>query len=387
MEQAPVKLNSNKKLVSIVVIACAVILGGVSIGYTFYMRSPERILSEMLNRWNNAKTFEYSATVKAKFDNPQPPGNPGVPPEGFSDINPFFGMNPNKEIEVLIGLSGVSDNDEKSPKGTLLIDIASATLAPMELALKTEIRVFDETIYFKLNEGTNLGFVNASLAKDQWVKADLKEIVPKEEHKRLKKAQKEEKLRFEKIDKLLRNANLFKLTGVLPGEKIDGQDTYNYEFEISKDELKKLFIQLTKEFGEKTPSKEELKDLDNSLKAIITPKGRIWIGKSDFMPYKITLTMDFANPDDPKAKGKIDITLSYKNFNKPVKIEVPAKTTSLQAFAEKMFAPFSGLEPGHKHMPDGVTPIGPDGKPLMTPPGDIPPQELMLDMPSGVPIF
>lgn len=388
METEPVKANVNKKLVIIIALVGAVIIGGMSIGYSYFMRSPEWILSEMLDRWTTAKTFEYSAKIEGRFDNPQSPEVPGNPAEGFGGGNPFFGMNPSKEIEFSVALSGVSDNNNKDPKGSLLIDMSSASLAPFTLALKTELRIFNETIYFKLNKGTSLGFIDARQVSGQWVKADLKELIPKEEHKRFKKSQQEILKRHEKIDKMLNNSKLFKLTEVLKDDNIAGRNVYNFKFELDKKEVKPLFKQIMKELEGKTPTKAELKDMDQELDDMLSrtqsAKGQIWIGKSDLLPYKITLNLGLVNPVDPKAKGNIEITLSYNNFNKPVKIEVPAKTVPMKDFTEKMFPLFPGLEPDHKHMPDGVTPIGPDGKPLMMPPGDIPPQELM---PDGMPFM
>jgi hypothetical protein len=50
--------------------------------------------------------------------------------------------------------------------------------------------------------------------------------------------------------------------------------------------------------GQKTFTAEDLAKMDEDLEKTDTPTGEIWIGKKDYLPYKLTVSSIFKNIND-----------------------------------------------------------------------------------------
>jgi hypothetical protein len=94
---------------------------------------------------------------------------------------------------------------------------------------------------------------------------------------------------------------------------------------------------------EKTFTEKEITDLNENytenFEGIESPEGEIWIGKRDLLPYKIIVNMTKKETEKSKTSGVTNLTLLLKNFNKPVQIDAPQESKSL----EELFGGSLGL--------------------------------------------
>ena len=192
-----------------------------------------------------------------------------------------------------------------------------------------EVRIIDKIGYLKLDDFPDLGF-DASFLKGQWIKGDFKEI--KKTHS--KEVQKEEQElspeQQKKIKEAITKAKIFKITKELQDEKIEGVDTHHYKFSIDEEKVIQLFIEISKIISpNESLNEKELKgsltaSLDNE--AIESAKGEVWIGKKDFLLYKLLFSSAIKETEKTKSEGKLTIQTQFKNYHKPVQIDIPKPT-------------------------------------------------------------
>lgn len=283
----------NKTLLAVVSILGILIIGGGVFGYFYYFQeTPEKVIEKMKTRLTEVKTLEYQGEI--------------------SDFSINFNINFNGKSDV---------GDLNNPKGLFAFNIKQG-----ESALGLEIRTIDKVVYIKLNGLPNLaGSFDLSVLSNQWIKIDTAPI---------KEDQKQQELTPEQVEKLkqiVKQAEIFKVTEKLASEKNGEVNTHHYKFLIDKNELKKLIVDIIKVVQDKTLTNEELAEFDKVLEAIETLGGEIWIGKKDYLPYKILLMLK--ETAESKTAGQLQlmtVTLSFKNYNKPVQIDIPSSVKSIE---------------------------------------------------------
>lgn len=308
----------NKTLLAVISIIGVSIIGGGVFGYFYYFQSPEKIVQKMTARLIEIKSLEYSGEVKIEVDTGDSLG-------GTSNFSINF-----------TGLSDIQKLDD--PRSLFSFNIKTDALPQGEFAFGLEIRTIGKIAYVKLNDVPSLDFFDLSAVKNQWIKIDA-EVLKKQfglekVEEQLKEAEKKQELSPEQIEKLkiaVKQAKIFKITEKLASEKIEGINTYHYKFTIDKEEIKKLFIDISQVI---TLTEKELADFDKSLETSELPEGEIWIGKKDLLPYKISLSSTIEETDKSKTSGKVSFTLWFKNFNKPVQIDIPAQVKPLEEVLE-----------------------------------------------------
>ncbi len=133
-----------------------------------------------------------------------------------------------------------------------------------------------------------------------------------------------------KLKQIIAQSKVFKVTEKLASEKIEGVDTYHYKFLIDKTELKKLVVDINGVVQNTTFTDKELAAYDKSLEAIDNLGGEIWIGKKDYLPYKILFTIGIKETAEFKTAGQLTATLLFKNYNQPVQIDIPSPVKSIE---------------------------------------------------------
>jgi hypothetical protein len=70
-------------------------------------------------------------------------------------------------------------------------------------------------------------------------------------------------------------------------------------------------------------------DNSNEVLKNLTPiYGEVWIGKKDYNLYKIATSYEFSSGIDNSVA--YDLRLQFKNYDKPIQIDIPEKTYSPQ---------------------------------------------------------
>jgi hypothetical protein len=317
------------------------VIGGGTFAYFNYFQSPEKIIQKMTIKLTEIKSLENSGEIKIIEV------NAGNLLGGGSNFSQPTQPSYKKASNFSINFNSVSDiHDLNNPKGSFSFNINTDALGALgqgNFAFGLEIRTIDKIVYVKLSNVPNLGFFDLSAVANQWIKIDTealkKQFGLEKLEAQVKEAQKKQELSPEqmKLKIAVQLAKIFKITEKLPSEKIEGVNTYHYKFIIDKEGIKNLFIEISKIVQDKTLTEEELADFDKSLELIELPEGEIWIGKNDLLPYKISLSSIIKETDKSKISGKVSFTQLFKNFNKPVQIEIPTPAKTLEEVLGGLF--------------------------------------------------
>ncbi|MCX6793451.1 MAG: hypothetical protein NTY12_05565 [Candidatus Falkowbacteria bacterium] len=340
-------LNKKLLLITSVVIVFLLLLGGSAFAYFKFFPSPESVLQKMTIKIAEIKSLEYSGEIKAEAEAGTMLGS------GSSLM--IGSENPNTSIKdnLLINFSSlINVETPDNPSSYFSFGIKTNAFNQKEIAFALDLRTIGKIIYLKLSQLPDLGFFDLKPLNDKWMKIDpesLKKVgvdIESENPNNFGLSQDQLtniKLAFQKY-------RIFKVIEKMQSEKIGDLDMYHYKLDVEKDEMKKLFIEISEIVSKKKMTDQELIDFnksfdesfDESIKTGESHDIQIWIGKKDFLPYKIYVGTSFKKTEKIKTSGNLSLTLNFKNFNQPVKIEAPDAKPVEQVFSE-LFAEFQGL--------------------------------------------
>jgi len=352
--QKPVR-KINKTLLAVISIVGILVVAGGIFGYFYYFReTPEKVIEKMWARLAEVKTVEFQGKIKAQGVNvPDLLGE-----DSFMEPNQ---QEPSKQTANLsFNFNGKTDiNDVNNPKASFVLDIKTDALKKSkqeESILGLEVRLIDKVYYIKLN---NIGLIDLSFLLNQWIKIDPEAIVnkfaPEEFKKQIEEVQKQQELTSEQEEKLRQifaQSKVIKVTEELASEEIEGVNTHHYKFSIDKNELKKLILDINDTVVKgRTLTDKEIAEIDRDLEVIESlGSGEIWVGKKDYLPYKIS--WEIKEMKESEVGGEqLTATLLFRNYNKPVQIDVPSPVKNF----EEIFTQLFGLFLGGMQLPSGGT--------------------------------
>lgn len=363
---------SSGKLKKILIIAIAAIIvvsvaGGGAFAYFNYFQTPEMVVGKMITKIEDIKTLEYSGEIKMEID------AGSLIDEYKSSLVSSFGsglgsleeidgnkrprLGESKEkVELLADFTGAYDiGNPEELRSLLSFDMEAGMVPGVKIVFGSEVRNIGKVVYIKLSDLPTLGFFDLGSLKNQWIKIDTDALseqlgsgmVPGKFDEEIDKAQSEE---MEKIKTILSQADyskIFKITEKFPNEEIEGVNSYHYGYMIDKEEVKNLVITIIESWAEsmgETIPEEDIKEFEKSFETIESPEGEIWIGKKDLLPHKISFNLKIKEIGDVDVSGDINYTLFLKNFNKPVVIEAPAQSQTIEELMKGLFG--GGLDDG-----------------------------------------
>jgi hypothetical protein len=340
--------RANKILLTVIsiIVGILIISGGV-FAYLNYFQSSEKIFQRMVAKLMEIKSVEFSVEMKAEAETEDLLG------DAKNFIQTSQPTQNKKTANFLINFTGSSDiQNLNSPKGSFSFNIKTDALSQGESIFGLEARIIGKVIYVKLNNVPDLGlpFFDLKAIKNQWIKIDpealKKQFGLEKIEAQLKEVQKKQELSPEQIEKLktvIQQAKIFKITKRLADEKIEGIKTYHYKFTIDKEELKKLLNNISQIVQGRPFTEKELAEFDKNFGVVELQEGEIWVGKKDLLPYKISLTSLIKETEGEKISGKASLTLLFKNFNKPVQVDIPILAKPLEEIFEGPFGGFQNL--------------------------------------------
>jgi hypothetical protein len=252
--------------------------------------------------------------------------------------------------KIKVYFDGVSDDrDVDNSKATINYKITADILGKEQNFTINGIFV-DKTIYFKLAAPSLSLFMGPF--EGQWIKIDrasLQDLGAGEEGLKVWDSvmmggrTSEEKELFEKARAALYQTKIIKLTNQLKDEKIDSVSTRHYKFAVDKTEIKNLVLKINEVVAsEDRPTAAEMAELDEELAQADLPEGEIWIGKKDFLPYKVTFTFEIKETEKVSGSGRIDFVFKFKNFNQPVSVVAPSSSKTISEALEVFKSLFEG---------------------------------------------
>lgn len=342
----PVSSNqqpSKKKnwLILSITAAILVIVGGFFV-YRAYAQSPERIIKKMFINLSEVKTWQYSGEIKTE-------GNLGDSLANQANLSLMVPLNQDeKTSQTIVSFNGLVDiNELDQPKFLLALDIKTNALTPADISFGLESRIINQVVYTKLSAVPYLGFFDLSSLKDQWIRIDTndfkKQITTNQPIAKLENNQ----LSSDQIIKLataIKQADILKITERLPNEKIDGVDNYQYQFILNPEGIKLFLVEFVKIVEDEELNSIEVDEMyeeiygRNELLA-----GKLWIGKKDLLPRRISFDLITTTADKTKVLWKNSQIISFSNFNQSVDIDIPTPTKSLLELFSGFAPMFSGL--------------------------------------------
>ena len=320
---------------------------------------PDKVIQEMAQRMKNLRTMHSETKVELEVQD---------------EYMPF---------KFQIGSKDDTDKtDPKNLKSYNNFDFIFNIFA-MEYSLSGEAKNLDKVSFLKLNIIPGpviiflremLGF-NWSSIGGKWIKidpeslveslpdilnkflgpdeqAEIEEFIKKQETMEIsEEKQKEIEKKFKKITS---GKNFFIVKKQLEDTNIGGVKTYHYIMTINREEAKStipdiinLFFdtakdlnpelfQMTEEEEDKAKKDtiEELnKSFDDFFKKVGDVDGEVWIGKKDYLLYKVKMDKEInLNVFDENSKGKLifKFDTDISNFDKPISIEEPKESKPLE---------------------------------------------------------
>lgn len=316
------KQKSKLPFIIIAAVVGLFLIGGVALGY-YYFQMPETVIKRMMDASESVKSVEFQGAVDFEIS-------------GNSNNNSAFDLL-GDQGKFTMNFNGLSNNkDASNTKGSLYFDINAAGSTLLAL----EMRQINKILYFNLINAPILEILGLNSSTNQWIKIDTKALESQPGFESLDKNLAMQDLsseQIEKIDKILQKSKILKIIEKLPSEKIEGIDTYHYKFPFDKDELKNLLMDATVVVNDKPLTEKETKEMEDAFENIKFIEGEIWIGKKDLLLYKIILNlkMEEADPSFGTIGVQMIAKILFKNYNKPVQIEVPSPTKNF----EEIFGP------------------------------------------------
>lgn len=328
------KFKLDKKILSIVVavVVGLSLVGGGVFAYFSYFQSPERIMQKMVEKITEVKSLEYAGDVNLEF-NLDTTGLLGDQvSRSATNTDNLTGATSSalskKTGTISFDFSGSSDWQNPAEfKGLLLLNLKAEIPMFGEPSVGLEVRSVNKDFYAKLSKAPIIMLFDLSSLENQWIKIDGKNITEAETYlnHKLSPAQ------ISQIKEAFVADKVFKVVATLPSEKIDGVSTYHYKYTINKEGLRKYILDVDKIVATSPEfTGKKLEDFNKEMDNLVAPEGEIWVGKKDYLPYKITSNIVINETEKSKVSGNISIMLSAKNYNKPVQVDVPSpvKTTN-----------------------------------------------------------
>jgi hypothetical protein len=325
----------NKKLIIILALLLSIILvvaGGAFI-YLTYFPAPEIVLFQAVKNASKVNSVEFASNttidISTKEDATRVDENA---------INKNFNIGA-KSGNLRFDIEGSYDQlDPKNQKSALQVKASGnldATFASnYKFAIELENRIIGDKGYAALTNGPK----ETDVIKNQWLGYELTEFKKNVESNSTVssiKSNSENPISAENQKKLdEQNAKIFKITKNLPEEKINGANSYHFQYSVDTNEIKNYSI-LSREVKENKPlSQSEKDELSKSFDQVTPLSGDIWIGKSDYFVYKITAKTQLSLGANI---AEINSSLIFKNYNQPIKVEKPEKVFTFPELAEKIY--------------------------------------------------
>jgi len=312
------KILNKRYLIPVILIVLG-IAALATAGYFQFQKTPERVIQKMFREMEEVKNCHYLADLKI---------NSRVPP---TDILGEGLLEEAKEIKIALNLEGDLDiSDLQNPQSSFLFDF-QITAEPLFLQLAMEGREIKQDLYFKLKKVPDLGFLDLSQFEEQWIKVGSEILGTQELFDN-------EKIKESELEELVKNKDFFIIKEVLEDEIINDQKTYHYKFILDKKEIKNFIIEAASILQEKEFSQEELRELDNLIERLDQIEGELWMGKKDYLLYKIKVFANFVEQEE-ESEGNFVFSLALSGFNQPKNIEEPKDFKSI----EEIFGNFSEI--------------------------------------------
>ncbi len=340
MQIQPKSGHTLLKSVIFIFIFLVLLVGGAIVYASGYFITSATIFSKISDSSKNNKTVKFEANLNIDATNMK------IPEGSFS-----LGSSDAKTADL--NMTGAFDmSDSTKPK------FDSSYLFKMgKIDAGIAIRMIDGSLYFNFIKAPDLGFFSLKPFENRWVSVPVKTQDGKlDTTNPLLAASPIDTNIFSNITdeqktelaNIMKKANFIKLTKKNLPQMVDGAISYHLSFDIDKVALISFMTELTNFMKSIDKSNDSLATLEptdysKSLDSISSFSGELWVGIFDNLPHKIIINSTIINPEKPEdGSVKLFLTILYKDWNKPITVEVPAKAVTVEELTKELFGGMAG---------------------------------------------
>lgn len=342
------------------------LIAGATFAAWNYFNSPQRIIGHAFGKLAGVKTMHFDATATSRLkgfgelggssgsnESDQKSGSDLQEAGGEDDLgtsvsvvqiakaaegsegNPE-GPDASSPVDFSLGIRGVTDvSNPDEVKTAATVTMAGKVAKVTLLGVGLDVKAIGSTGYVRLGDLTDVTGLNSSQfldpLKGQWIKIDERDVNEAANGTSLEGESTEEAYKLpdrEKINRLTKAAEKSKLITFkkLKDDSIDGQSAHHYGYTIDKRQLEAFIPEASQIIGDKPLSEDEIKEIAEIFNSFDFRDGEMWIGKQDMLPHKITLGLK----SNSEYFDDIILSVSMKDFDKPVKIEAPEDAKTFQ---------------------------------------------------------
>ncbi|OGE88978.1 MAG: hypothetical protein A3J07_04740 [Candidatus Doudnabacteria bacterium RIFCSPLOWO2_02_FULL_49_13] len=295
--------------------AVAVLLIAGGLVYAFWPVGPEVIMTRMFDQMDGLTSFNYEGNVTGTVN---APSLMSLVPTALTNSKTVYQPQAAGQVagttnsKVTLDFTGAAEvADVNNPKVEF-----SFTLTFQDFVFGVETKTLTKTVYIKLDQVPDLGFIDLSKIKNIWIKIDESELGQSSAGDELTPEQKR------KLRELWDTSNPFSISAKLPDEKIDGAAVYRFQYQIDRERLKQFIAG-----SEQIATGHEMDDTEKQelLKGVTFTTGELWIGKKDYYLRKITGGVSASTESNSVGSGQVNWEFKMSNFNQPLNIQAPAE--------------------------------------------------------------
>jgi hypothetical protein len=322
------------KFFTIFIIILILVAGGALAYASGFFLSTSKLFSQMTDSSKNNKTVKFDLNLNVDASAMK------IPESSIS-----LGTGDAKTADF--NMTGVFDMAD-----TTKLKFDSSYLFKMgKIDAGIAVRAIDGVLYLNLTKGPDLGFFSLKPFENRWISIPMidKEgklnsanpllSVSPVNSSFLNSFTDEQK---QHITDIVKKASLIKITKKHLPEMVDGAISYHISFDIDKVGVVSFLTELTDYMKSLDKSNDALAglspaDISKSLDAISSFDGGLWVGILDKLPHKMVISSTIINPEKPEdGNVKILATLLYKDWNKPVIVEVPIKVVTVEELMKEL---------------------------------------------------
>jgi hypothetical protein len=339
---SPTQSNHSKKfLKSFIVILVLVVfsaLGAVAYGSGYFI-STSKLFSQVVDssKNNTSVAMEINATFDAS-NMKLSEDSMGLSSEEFKTAN-------------FVSKGSFDFSDDKNMKF-----VNSFNFVAGNIEVGVESRSVLGSLYFNLTKAPNLGFFSLEPFENKWISLPYEDDSNKISDNPLLSASPIDASLFEGLTEeqkqnmtdILNKANFIKITKKHLPEMVNGSLSYHFDFDLDHEGIVSFLKEATdylKSINNEDSDLPRVDDVDYTkiFDAVNNFKGEAWIGILNHLPQKIVANIDILNPEKKEdGIAKLNITILYSDWNKPVIVEAPEKSTTVQELMSEVMGGMFG---------------------------------------------
>lgn len=339
--------NSSSGLLKtffVIFVVCALFSLAGGFVYISYFKdpSPQEVLKGMISAVATVDTFEYNLNVKTN----------GATCVNFDDRDDIFNTCTSKKNFVnttsVLGIADITNFNNPTHRVTFITEnrLQWDDSVLEKTSAQLDVVSLNKKLYAKLSNlaFTQQSFFDTSSFINKWISIDISEV--QKEFIGTDPSMNSELISSEKalrIKESLLSVDTFSVVSTSK-DIFEGKEVYKLNFEITPEQQKQfiintysiLFEDLNGDDGQMT--EENVNAISDAMQGLQTIEGDMWVGKSDFLPYKITLYPNISVNKSVFEVSDVSIELIVRNYNVPVSVQAPVSTMTFGEVMTELFS-------------------------------------------------